>query len=182
MATTRVVLTTSLAAGDYLRHDGTAFTNFPFQRMIVEDQKANTTVGGTPTVGLTTATAHDLNTIVSNTIVGAGLANNTVTLPPGSYIIDCAMTIAPTNEVRFRFRNITDSADAVVSPSMYGYPSHGMGFNAWASGMAVIAPGSSKDFQLQYWIGGAGAGSSTLGYAVSSGSLERYAQVIITRV
>src|SRR4051812_47395930 len=60
---------------------GTAFTYATF-----EDQKAANTAGGASVAG--SWIARTLNATPLNTIVGASLAANQITLPAGTYIVD----------------------------------------------------------------------------------------------
>lgn len=65
-------------------YDGAAWSPPITQEMLVEDQKGYLVDGGTFTAGGAWRT-RDLNTVRYNTITGASLASNAVTLPAGKY-------------------------------------------------------------------------------------------------
>lgn len=75
----------------------------------VRDQKAAGSQGGTSVTGLQTRT---LNTVVTNTIPGASLASNLITLPAGTYRIS-AVVPGVFFAHRASFYNVTASATAV---------------------------------------------------------------------
>lgn len=84
--------------------------------LILQDQKASGTNGGTFTSGAWRT--RDLNTIVFNSIgSGFGLAANQITLPIGTYLINAS---APADEVDFhktRLQNITNGTTVVLGTS-----------------------------------------------------------------
>jgi hypothetical protein len=76
----------------------------------VRDQKAAGSVGGTSVTGLQTRV---LNTVVTNTIPGASLASNLVTLPAGVYRVS-AVAPSITRSHRASLYNVTSAGIAVL--------------------------------------------------------------------
>ena len=77
--------------------------------MIVEDQQADGTSGGTFTSGA--RQTRTLNTVVLNTITGASLLTNQVVLPPGTYEIEWSAPAYRVEDHTTYLRNVTDSVD-----------------------------------------------------------------------
>ena len=79
------------------------------QIMLVEDQKESSVHGGTFTNGAWRS--RDLNTVLVNTIVGATLQNNQITLPPGTYDVSAK---APAYGVGKNVAILADSANNLL--------------------------------------------------------------------
>lgn len=77
----------------------------------VRDQKAAGTNGGTFTSGAWRT--RDLNTTLTNTITGASLATNQVTLPAGVYEVMASAPSVDTNGHQARVYNITGAATLI---------------------------------------------------------------------
>lgn len=77
----------------------------------VQDQKAAGTAGGSFTNGAWRT--RDLNTAVTNTITGASLATNQVTLPAGTYRIRGSAPAYQVNTHQTRIQNITDGTTLI---------------------------------------------------------------------
>jgi len=90
----------------------------------VRDEKAQNTAGGTFTSGAWRT--RDLNTVKTNTITGASLATNQITLPAGTYWIE---SVAPAhsyngNEIsnhQTRWRNITAGTTELTGRNAVAY-------------------------------------------------------------
>lgn len=85
------------------------------------DQKAQNTEGGSFTSGAWRT--RDLNTLRHNTISGASLAANRITLPAGKYICQfCAPAYATSVNTlhQTRLRNITAGTDLIIGSSARG--------------------------------------------------------------
>lgn len=91
------------------------------QVMHVQDQKAQGTAGGTATAGA--FRIRDLNTVVKNTISGASLANNQITLTTGKYEIDVVCPGYYINRTRARVYNITDSKAEITGTNDFTHTS-----------------------------------------------------------
>lgn len=82
-----------------------------------EDQKAAGEDGGTFTAGAWRT--RDLNTVVLNTITGASLASNQVTLPAGTYWIEASAPGNDTGGHVTQLYNITNSAVLLTGTAEY---------------------------------------------------------------
>jgi hypothetical protein len=76
--------------------------------MIVEDQKPYNAHGGSSIAGVQTRT---LNTVTTNTITGASLASNQVTLPAGTYRIDASAPALTVSAHRVLLKNVTNNTN-----------------------------------------------------------------------
>jgi len=76
-----------------------------FQLLHVQDQKSSGTFGQ----GLASATwnQRDVNTVLTNEISGASIGSNQITLPAGTYDIECWVTIFIVNSASLRLRDTT---------------------------------------------------------------------------
>lgn len=97
---TAATLAASRAAMDVPSNAETMHSGY----MQVQDQKVSGTVGGAATAGVNNRT---LNTVVTNTITGASVASNIITLPVGTY--------------RFRGESmvVADTAATHVTPQLW---------------------------------------------------------------
>jgi Phage T7 tail fibre protein len=111
--------------------------------LIVRDQKASGTNGGTFTSGAWRT--RDLNTILTNTIPGAGLSANQITLPPGTYGIDAFATSYDVGINRIRIKSITGTAVDQVGPTIGG--TSAAAFQALLSSGFVLASTTSLELQ-----------------------------------
>lgn len=78
----------------------------------VQDQKASGTNGGGFTSGAWRT--RDLNTAVVNTISGASLSTNQITLPAGTYDIVASCQGFSVDQHQAKWVNVTDTADVVI--------------------------------------------------------------------
>lgn len=144
----------------------------------VRDEKSS----GTAAQALTASTwnKRDLGTTKVNTISGASVASSVITLPAGTYEASILATVAnlTTDSIghQVRLRDTSNSADLVNSLSAY------IATGSFSS-TPSLTPRSSftlagtTNIELQHWVGGNNPG----GKAVSSGSVEVYADVFIKR-
>lgn len=144
---------------------------------IIQDQKASGTSGGTSLAGFNTRV---LNTVVKNTISGASLATNTITLLAGTYrVFACAFAYAAGPHQLFLY-NSSDSTTVLNGSSVYEGGA-GAGYQ-----IPSIIPGleftiaSTKNFILRHWIRDAVADG--LGAGVTSGVIEVFAQISIQKI
>jgi hypothetical protein len=145
----------------------------------VRDEKTNGTDGGTASAG--TTYTRTLNTVVENTITGASLATNQVTLPAGTYDIE---GIAPGYEVRNSHSylyNVTDGVAGLLGQSgAYAGPSSGVSAFGSFKGRVTIA--ASKTFELRHHVTenqtttGLGRGTA------APGLTEVFAQLFVRKV
>lgn len=144
----------------------------------VRDVKASGTDGGSSVAS--TWTARALNTTVLNTITGASLATDQITLPAGTYDIEATSpvgTLSSDYTALVRLQNITDGTTTLESPNLRQYAGRG---TATVRGRFTIA--APKVFEVQYWVSTALA-TSGLGAAASiGGRSEIYAEALIRKV
>lgn len=79
------------------------------------DEKAAGTNGGSFTSG--SFLTRDLNTIRTNTITGASLSSNQITLPIGTYFIEATAPAFRVDEHKTKIRDITNTADLLIGTS-----------------------------------------------------------------
>jgi hypothetical protein len=154
----------------------------PFGLLYVRDQKSVGTNGGDAAVEQAWVT-RTLNTEVANTIAGASLVNNEVTLPRGEYLF---VASAPVHAVlRHRLR-VRTTAGATL---LLGENSFAQAGASQQSGIAVLRGVISLDqettFRLEHWIQEKDS-SAGLDFGVASGAVgspgedEVYAQLWVT--
>lgn len=154
---------------------------------VVQDQKSSGTAGGdAATSAWTTAV---LNTSVTNTIDGASLASNKITLPAGTYLIDATKSFTMTKLSRLRFKT-ADSNDIIrYGNSAYigDYDSNSDGRTETGGVLTVktvVTIAATTDFILQYHVSetpSGGFANHGLGSPTSlGGTAEVYATVSIT--
>lgn len=143
------------------------------QYLHVRDEKANTTHGGTSSTGINIRT---LNTVNINTIAGASLASNRVTLPSGTYGFKAYAPRYDTSGTpsRLSLYNYTDSTYIMTGS---GTPSNGS--MDCVEGRFTLS--ASKEVQLSHYIALTYA-TIGLGNAASTGQVEVYAELQIWKV
>lgn len=135
-------------AAQVLMSDGTdlIFANNG-QYLILADEKASGTNGGTFTGGAWQT--RTLNTVRTNTISGASLASNQITLPAGTYRVNTRANALRVNLHQSRLQNITDTTTTLVGTTEITEQAGAIVANTsviW--GTFTIA--SSKVFELQH--------------------------------
>ena len=143
------------------------------QFMHVRDEKASGTQGGASVAGNQIRT---LNTVVSNTIIGASLAANEVTLPAGTYRIFASAPALASDINRVRLVNVTDATVALLGTSEYNTAAAVVSTSSVISGRFVIT--STKAFNLTHYIQAART-SNGLGATTSDTFIEVYASMMI---
>lgn len=143
----------------------------------VRDQKATSTAGGSSAAGTQTRT---LNTTVLNSITGASLSSNQITLPAGTYRIKA---VAPASDVsghQLWIYSVTDSAVLISGQSMY--TSNAAAHNGQALvNKAQLTLTATKVLELRHWTASA-VTSTGLGRASGSAQGEVYAEMFIEKV
>lgn len=148
------------------------------QVLIVRDEKASGTNGGGSTA--TTAMTRDLNTVAKNTITGASLASDQITLTAGTYSIRASAPAFVNHQARLY--NVTDAANTIIgttenaNPAAEVDPTHARSF---VIGEFTIA--GTKVFELRDWTLETRA-TNGLGAALGSGAVEVYSEVEIRRI
>lgn len=87
----------------------------------IQDQKPSGTNGGSSVAGDQT---RALNTILTNSIVGASLLSNQITLPAGDYYIEANSVSYAVNESNLYLYNVTDSLAIANTRAINNYSSN----------------------------------------------------------
>lgn len=132
----------------------------------VKDVKVGSAVGGSATA--TAWNTRELNTVEGDSSI-VGLNSSQITLQAGTYNIDAWAPGYGTNDTTLRFRNITDSTNAIVGGTeIYSSTSPIVNGKANLSGRLVLT--SAKVFELQQWVTSNSAGTEALGRASQAGA------------
>ena len=153
-----VALRTILVAGD--------------QIFVARDEAASGTspANGTYPVWVTRA----LNTVQKNTISGASLSSNQITLPAGTYQISAR---APSTQQlhKARLYNVTGAAPLIVGSSAAN-ATNSTSTDSLVCG--VFSLSATSAVRLEHWNNGIGA----LGMATSASVVEVYAEITLRRL
>lgn len=142
----------------------------------IQDQKASGTSGGVPSSNFNTRV---LNTVVKNTISGASLASNIITLPAGSYKVWATAPAYAAGPQQLFLYNSSDSTTILFgsSQSMAGA---GNANSEHSTVFGIFTLAVSKNIILRHWIRDAVADG--FGAAVNTGLNEVYAQILIEKI
>jgi hypothetical protein len=148
-----------------------------YPMMIVEDQKASGTNAGTFTSGAWLT--RTLNTVTTNTIVGASLSASTITLPSGTYYVEFHAPAYAVNSHKAIFRDVTNTVDTIIGESAHCYTG-----DVWStsSGGGVFSISSNTNFIVAHRCSvtsatyGLGTGQAAFGVT------EVYTRVIIWKL
>lgn len=139
----------------------------------VSDQKSSATSGGSSISADFTQT-RTLNTTDSNTIVGASLSSDTVTLPAGTYTVLARVpAYGVINAHKAALYNTSDSVYALIGSNAN---TTGPQTDSIISGKFTIS--TAKNFKVRHYTASA-VSSSGLGYATGSGQVEVYTELEI---
>lgn len=140
----------------------------------VSDQKASGTAGGTSVSADITQT-RTLNTTDTNTIAGASLSSNTITLPAGTYY--CRFRAPAYNTTGSHKAFLYNSADSTYTliGSSASTPTSSSGVTD-SVGCGSFTITASKTFTLRHYTT-TGTATSGLGAQVTSGQVEVYAEL-----
>ncbi len=142
----------------------------------ITDEKSSGTAGGSTSA--TTWHTRALNTVVTNTITGASLSSNQITLDAGTYRIFAQAEMHESGANRLRLRNITDSTTVASGVNSHSGSSGASLPNPSAIMGARFTIASTKTFELQHYASLAKA-TIGLGVAASTGEVEVYAEITI---
>lgn len=144
-------ITLGPGAGCLIFCDGTGFKTIGrnIEYVLLQDQKAQNTAGGTFTSGAWRT--RDLNTEVTDTANNCSLASNQFTLQPGTYRIKASAPGYLVNAHQAKLRNITDGSDVLLGTSEYAHGSYALTIRSWVAGQFTIT--AAKTFELQHQCG-----------------------------
>ena len=142
--------------------------------LLVRDEKPTNTSGGININGINTRV---LNTIQTNSIIGASLASNQIILPAGTYRIKASAPAYAMDFVKAYLFNVTDSSNQIVGTSEDASVAGTV--RCFVDGRFSIA--ATKVFELRHFIGTI-ATADGLGKACNApGLVEVYSQVEIIK-
>lgn len=145
--------------------------------MQVRDEKSSGTAGGSSVVGAQTRT---LNTVSANTISGASLASNQITLPAGTYRIRALAPSVNVNMSRAYIYNVTDAVNLILGCSNNGTnTSNGDAVTSFCEVSGRFTLAAQKVIELRMYCSEVSA-TSGLGTAISQGT-EVYSTVEIIK-
>jgi len=148
--------------------------------MYVRDEKTSGTVGGPNSSFLSTWLARTLNTVKVNTISGASLSSNQVTLPAGTYEYVGTAPGYMCGAHQVRLYNVTDFTTMDVGTSEFSYAGDSTQTRSIVRGQFTIS--ATKVFNLSHFTTASNGGTSAYGSAASTGSIEVYAELWIKKV
>ncbi|MCM8595123.1 hypothetical protein [Accumulibacter sp.] len=142
---------------------------------LARDEKSSGTNGGSSVAGVQTRT---LNTVSANTISGASLSSNQITLPAGTYRVRAHSPSSGCNLVQAWLWNVTDSTATVRGTSENGSQGGGSdpcSVRSWVEGRFTLS--ATKVFELRMYTDSVYSNTG-LGACVSQGT-EVYSVVEI---
>jgi len=142
----------------------------------IQDQKPSGTDGGSSVAGDQTRV---LNTILTNSIVGASLLSNQITLPAGDYYIEASVPGYRVNAHKAKLTNITDGLDIVIGTSEYADNGITVSNRTVINGFFTLV--TTKIFEIKHYTGVAYS-TFALGYGTANGDIEVYTDVKIWKV
>ncbi len=143
----------------------------------IQDQKSNNTNGGTFTAGAWRT--RDLGSIVINTIAGASLSSNQITLPIGTYKVNAR---APGYQVighKIKLRNITDGSDILIGSNCRNTTTDNVQTDSFIKSWFSIS--GIKTIELQHYCSGTQA-TTGFGLANNFSVVEVYAEIFIEKI
>ena len=142
----------------------------------VVDQKGSTSDGGSNATGTATRT---LNTVKTNTIPGASLSSNRVTLPAGTYLIDASCQNYRTQRSRAILYNFTTSSEISLGQSFDTATSGAPAVQCTVKHIATF--GTTTQLELRNYTSASNSGDG-LGIRVNDGRSNIYAEMLITKI
>ncbi len=149
----------------------------------IQDQKPQGTDGGTFEAGAWRT--RDLNTVLTNTIPGASLANNQITLPAGKYYVEASAPINSTLNyivgVQAKLYNNTLSSDILIGQGNRHFANTHSGNSAFNSTIfGIIALENTSIITLQHRCG---VNQATYGFGYAANfTTEVYSDIRIWRI
>ena len=142
----------------------------------IQDQKASGTGGGTFTSGAWQT--RTLNTVLTNTISGASLASNVITLPAGTYIVEAKAPAGAVTAHKAKLYNVTDAVDIIIGTSERTAGTPVNSTQSFVSGKFTIA--GTKNISLQHRC--SATTTDGFGYACNFSVVEVYSDIKIWKV
>jgi hypothetical protein len=151
--------------------------NQEYRVLHVQEQQSSGTAGGTFTFGAWRT--RSLNTVIKNTITGASLASNQITLPLGSYTVRATGATHRVQQHQLRIRNISDSSSDILGLVVSSDNATNSDVPGILNGTLVLT--EEKVFELQHRADSTQA-TNGFGVPTSFGEQEVYADILITQI
>ena len=149
--------------------------------MHIQHQSPKNVSGGNSVTGGTAV--RPLNTVVANTISGATLSNDSITLPPGTYVLNAVSSFRGADGARVSLWNTTDGNETLTGTSAYSTIAT-VHMSVFTNGMFSIT--AAKNFVLRYNVKAAmsgGLGTATDVVIIGSATqVEVYTDVQIWKL
>lgn len=152
-------------------------TKLKAQFLHIQDQKAANTQGGTATSG--SFQTRTLNTAVTNTITGASLGSNQITLPAGTYYLEAECPAYAVLQHKAILYNVTDAANVLIGTSGYAASTDNGHDQSFVKGRFTIA--GTKVLEIRHRVNTTNADDG-FGIASNFGVNEVYTDVRIWKV
>lgn len=143
----------------------------------VVDQKTSGTSGGAASAG---ANIRTLNTVKKNSIIGATLSSNTVSLPAGTYSCWFRAPAMRVNEHKVKLET-TGGTALVIGSSEYS-ENNTLFFSTSSFGEGEFTLASTTSVRLSHYCGSAQAAVNALGQAATTGDVEIFSELFIKRI
>ena len=161
------------ATQSYVDSEIAATTQF----LHVRDEKASGTHGGGSTAG--SYLVRSLGTVVTNTIPGASLASNKITLPAGAYELAATAPGFGCGGFKSKIFNVTAAADLLIGSFGVAEATYQTADKSHVSGRFTLGVTSDIDLRMRCNVSRATNG---LGYAPGYGDAEIYSEVRIWKI
>ena len=146
------------------------------QVLHVREEQPTATDGGGSTAG---NQVRVLNTVVRNTIVGASLASNQITLPAGKYSIFATAPAYRSDHHRVRLVNVTDSTVIFLGTSQNS--ANADQTETWSHVTGIFTLTATKNINMTHYIQTAVA-TNGLGTNTNDTFVSVYTSVYITKI
>ena len=154
----------------------TLYSNNADQVLHVRDEKPTATDGGDSVAG---NQVRVLNTVVRNTIVGASLATNQITLPAGKYSIVASAPNHLGDRHRIRLVNVTDSTVILAGTSEFASNASNGTTDSLLTGIFTLT--ATKALNITHYVLTAQSGNG-LGVYTNDTFVSVYTSVYITKI
>jgi hypothetical protein len=154
-------------------------TTQPLAMFFATDDKGDGTDGGAS--GGTSWSTRTINTVKKNDI-GASLAGNQITLPPGVYYVDAVVPFMRTAQFKTRLYNVTAGTSAITGTAGQAATPTTEGNASTTSFIrGVVGITATSTFRIEYFTENS-SGAFSQGYPMMGSTTEVYAYIAITRI
>ena len=175
-STVTVTGTVSASSATISNFTVSAFTLGPNPMMIVRDEEPSGTGAGGFTSGA--YRTRVLNTVSTNTISGASLSSNQITLPPGTYYVSFSAPAWKVNGHQTKFVSVSGGTISIFGETAYTSNADHSMTRSRGSGVFTITSSSVAELQHKCFTTNATNGLGTQ----ISGDVEVYAVVEIWKI